>query len=126
MEVVNDQFKMLDVPSDCNVMDFVRVHIPGYRAESGYGYHEFKNKMYLLPDTKLMLMDKVMHLERFVTNLLVGCAHTYITSYKCVMIDYRMAKFTVDMVLIMPLVYQIIHMKLSHQHWKTGSTYLSR
>lgn len=69
MDVINDQFEMLDVPDDCNAMDFARVRIPGYRAESGYGYHEFKNKMYVLPETKLMLMDEVMHLEYYVTNL---------------------------------------------------------
>ena len=58
LDVINDQFELLDVPDDCNVMDFARVHIPGYSAESGYGYHEFKNKMYIiLPETKLMLMD---------------------------------------------------------------------
>ena len=61
LDVINDQFEMLDVPDDCNVMDFARVHIHGYRAESGYGYHEFKKKMYILLETKLMLMDEVMH-----------------------------------------------------------------
>lgn len=61
--MINDQFEMLDVPNDCNIMDFARTRIPGHRAESGYGYHEFKSKMYILPETKLMLMDEVKYLE---------------------------------------------------------------
>ena len=61
MERVSEtvHYELFDVYKTCNMMEFARHHIPGYRPELGYGYYEFKQEELLEPEKNVVLVDKV-------------------------------------------------------------------
>ena len=52
------QVTFYDVDESCVLANFAK-KIPGYKVESGSGYFEFTEPVYVLPDDEVMLMDKV-------------------------------------------------------------------
>ena len=53
-------FEIFDVNKPCNMAQFARSHIPGFRPELGYyGYFEFKQEEFLEPEKKVVLVHKV-------------------------------------------------------------------
>lgn len=48
-----------EVTEDIFVVEFARKHNMHYKPTSGCGYFEFTKPEYILPETKIILMDKV-------------------------------------------------------------------
>ena len=52
-------YDLFDVYETCNMVDFAKHQIPGFRPELGYGYYEFKQEELLEPEKNVVLIDKV-------------------------------------------------------------------
>ena len=52
-------YEVYDVHKHCNMAEFGRHHIPGFRPELGYGFFEFKQEEFLMPHKAVILVDKV-------------------------------------------------------------------
>ena len=52
-------FEIYDIYKPCNMVEFGRSHIPGFKPELGYGYYELKQEEFLEPEKKVVLVDKV-------------------------------------------------------------------
>ena len=53
-------YEVYDIYESCNMVQFARSYIPGFRPERGYGYYEFKQEEFLKPEKKVVLVDKVL------------------------------------------------------------------
>ena len=53
-------YDVYDIHKSCNMAQFARAHIPGFRSELGYGYYEFKQNEFLEPEKEVVLTDKVL------------------------------------------------------------------
>jgi hypothetical protein len=56
-------YDVYDIHKHCNMAEFGRRHIPGFRPELGYGFFEFKEEEYLKPHKAVILIDKVLLIE---------------------------------------------------------------
>lgn len=53
--------EVYEVDKTCNMAEFAKQKIPGFRPELGYGYYEFKQEEFLEPEKKVVLIDKVLY-----------------------------------------------------------------
>lgn len=63
MDKVNVYREIHGVEKQCNMEEFGRRHIPGYKSELGYGYFEFKEPECLKPHKNVIVVDKVQILQ---------------------------------------------------------------
>lgn len=60
MEKVNAYYTIYNVHTRCNMEEFGRKYIPGFKPEMGYGYYEFKQEdEYYKPHKRVILIHKV-------------------------------------------------------------------
>ena len=52
-------YEVYDIQNSCNMAEFAKKHIPGFKLGRGYGYYQFKHKELIKPEKRVVLVDKV-------------------------------------------------------------------
>ena len=61
-------YEVYNIKNDCNLAEFARKWIPGFKVGNGYGYYEFNSDEFIKPERRVVLIDKVQFISLYFYN----------------------------------------------------------
>ena len=117
-------YEVYDIHKRCNMAEFGRRHIPGFKPESGCGFFEFKQQEYLKPHKAVILVDKVSDVIIMLININTELCKTIFNRKSGCSLELELSSFVQKITNLL----KSRKKKLIHQIWRgqDGSTYSFR